>query len=66
LHGLDPDSRYRVSVRNELGTPHHGWITPPWFSAGEVTLPGSILGSAGLQIPVLWPAQAIILHVQKA
>lgn len=66
LHGLDPDSRYRVSVRKELGTPKHGWITPPWFSAGEVTLSGSILGREGLQIPVLWPAQAIILHVQKA
>jgi alpha-galactosidase len=66
LHGLDPESRYRVSVRKELGTPRHGWITPPWFSAGQVTLPGSVLEREGLQLPVLWPAQAIILHVQKA
>lgn len=66
LHGLNPESRYRVSVRKELGTPRHGWITPPWFSAGELTLPGSILEREGLQLPVLWPAQAIILHAQKA
>lgn len=66
LHGLNPESRYRVSVRKELGTPRHGWITPPWFSAGQLTLPGSALEREGLQLPVLWPAQAIILHVQKA
>ncbi len=66
LQGLDPDTRYRVSVRKELGVAQHGWITPPWFSAGEITLPGRILEAEGLQLPVLWPAQAIILHVQKA
>ncbi|QGQ19053.1 alpha-galactosidase [Cellulomonas sp. JZ18] len=62
LHGLDPDRRYRVRVRTELGLPRHGWITPGWVSAGEVTLPGALLASAGLQIPTLWPAQALVLH----
>lgn len=65
LHGLDPDSRYRVRVRDEVGVSRHGWITPPWVSGGGITLPGSILEKQGLQIPLLWPAQALILHVQK-
>ncbi|HWC23581.1 MAG TPA: alpha-galactosidase [Flexivirga sp.] len=62
LHGLDPNRRYRVRVRDDVGVPKH-WITPPWISAGGVTLPGSALATHGLQIPALWPAQAFILHV---
>ena len=65
LHGLDVSSRYRVRLRKELGEARHGWITPPWVSAGEVTLPGSVLVRDGLQIPLLWPAQALVLHVQS-
>ncbi|WP_431837959.1 alpha-galactosidase [Cellulomonas sp. Y8] len=62
LHGLRPDVRYRVRVRNEVGAARWGWITPPWLAAGEVTLPGRVLGEVGLQIPALWPAQALVLH----
>ena len=36
---------------------------PEWLSRGEVTLPGSVLGTVGLQLPPLWPAQAVVLHV---
>ena len=64
LHGLDVSRRYRVRVRKELGEARHGWITPPWVSAGDITLPGSVLVRDGLQIPLLWPAQALVLHVQ--
>ncbi|MET4538530.1 alpha-galactosidase [Arthrobacter bambusae] len=64
LHGLDLSRRYRVRVRKDLGEAQHGWITPPWVSAGEITLPGSVLVRDGLQIPLLWPAQALVLHVQ--
>ncbi|RYV51962.1 alpha-galactosidase [Pengzhenrongella frigida] len=63
LHGLDPDRRYRVRVRHEIGAARWGWVTPPWLSAGEVVLPGRVLGTLGLQIPALWPAQALVLHV---
>jgi alpha-galactosidase len=65
LHGLKPDARYRVRVRDEVGAAQWGWITPPWLAAGEVTLPGSVLGTVGLQIPALWPAQALVLHVTE-
>lgn len=63
LRGLDPTRRYRVRVCTELGDARHGWITPAWFAAGEVELPGSVLAEVGLQLPCLWPAQAFVLHV---
>ncbi|PXA68605.1 alpha-galactosidase [Cryobacterium arcticum] len=66
LHGLDPAARYTVRVRGEIGPSLHGWVTPAWLSAGEVTLPGSVLGTVGLQIPALWPAQAVVLHLTRA
>ena len=63
LPGLDPDRRYRVRVRDEVGLPKAGWIIPPWASAREVTLPGRLLADVGLQLPVLWPLQAVVLHL---
>lgn len=66
LHGLDPAIRYTVRVRGEIGQAKHGSTTPEWLSAGSVTLTGSMLGTVGLQIPPLWPAQAIVLHLTAA
>jgi alpha-galactosidase len=63
LHGLEPDRRYLVRVRDEVGRSTFGWHVPGWLSTGEVTLPGSVLGAVGLQIPPLWPAQALVLHL---
>jgi len=50
-------------VRDEVGRATFGWHVPGWLSTGEVTLPGSVLGAVGLQIPPLWPAQALVLHL---
>ncbi|WP_345750881.1 alpha-galactosidase [Microbacterium rhizophilus] len=63
LPGLDPDVRYRLRVREEIGAPKHGWITPEWLTSGEVVLPGAVLGTIGLQFPALWPSQAVVLHL---
>jgi alpha-galactosidase len=63
LHGLDQDRRYRVRLRNEIGAARSGWITPAWLTQGEITLTGRMLSTVGLQIPVLWPAQALVLHL---
>lgn len=64
--GLDPDRQYTVRVREEIGKADWGWITPEWLSAGAITLPGSVLAEVGLQLPTLWPVQALVLHVTAA
>jgi alpha-galactosidase len=50
-------------VRDEIGRSNFGPRIPGWLSTGKVTLPGSVLGAVGLQIPPLWPAQALVLHL---
>lgn len=63
LHGLDPARTYRVRVRDDVAPARTGPGTPPWLAAREVTLPGAVLRDVGLQLPTLWPLQALILHV---
>ncbi|ALG30599.1 alpha-galactosidase [Glutamicibacter halophytocola] len=65
LHGLKPHSRYRVRVREELGKAEFGWITPQWIAQGDLVLPGRLLEIHGLQIPLLWPGQALIVQVEE-
>lgn len=62
LTGLDPGRRYRVHVRDEIGAAAHGWITPAWMRH-NIDLPGTALTEVGLQLPTLWPVQALVLHV---
>lgn len=64
IPGLDPERRYRVRVRREIGDAAHGWIAPEWFARGEIELQGSVLGAVGLQLPTLWPVQAFVLHLE--
>lgn len=65
IPGLDTARNYRVRVRTEIES-KCGWNLPPWVSAGEVTLPGSFLVEVGLQLPTLWPMQAMLLHLTEA
>ncbi|MGN6220382.1 MAG: alpha-galactosidase [Microbacterium sp.] len=64
IPGLDRARRYRVRVRDEIGTAKYGWIAPEWFTAGGLDLPGAVLAEVGLQLPTLWPLQAFVLHVE--
>jgi len=64
LPGLDPERRYRVRVRREIGDTSYGWIAPEWFTAGEIELPGTVLANVGLQLPTIWPEQAFVLHLE--
>lgn len=66
IDGLDPDRRYTVRLRDEIGESRWGWVTPGWLGDGPVTLPGRVLGEVGLQLPTLWPAQAFLLHLTSA
>jgi alpha-galactosidase len=63
IDGLDPGRRYTVRLRDEIGTAQWGWVTPEWLGDGPVTLSGRVLAELGLQLPTLWPAQALVLHL---
>jgi alpha-galactosidase len=66
LPGLDPDGAYRVEPLGVAGTPEVEELAPPsWYGAGGITLTGGVLAEAGLQMPVLMPEQALVLHVTK-
>ncbi|GAA1851254.1 alpha-galactosidase [Myceligenerans crystallogenes] len=68
LPGLDPGRRYTVRLRDEAGAPRwNQWLgVPPWLSKEPYEIPGTVLTRAGLQLPHLWPMQALILHVEPA
>jgi alpha-galactosidase len=67
LPGLDPDRRYRVSPLPPGdvlgGRTSNGDL--PWWPTG-VTLTGTVLGTVGLQAPVLNPEQMVLLKVTQA
>ncbi|MFT4284563.1 MAG: alpha-galactosidase [Protaetiibacter sp.] len=62
LPGLDPSRVYRVRVRDDLGeTSRHQLADPAWMdAAGGFVATGAVL-AAGLPLPVLNPAQALLL-----
>ncbi|WP_309066093.1 alpha-galactosidase [Microbacterium sp.] len=64
IPGLDPQRRYRVWLRREIGEPKAGWVLPPWMGESGVELPGSVLTEVGLQLPTLWPVQAMVVQLQ--
>ena len=63
LDGLDPGRRYTLRVRDEIGQAQWGWITPTWLGKEPVVVPGRVLTEVGLQLPTLWPVQALVLHL---
>jgi alpha-galactosidase len=63
LPGLAAERAYRVEPVQLAGGAALGQAEPPpWMEAG-VTLSGRALAIAGLQMPVLQPEQALILHL---
>lgn len=66
LDGLDADRRYEVRVRDEIGKAQWGWITPGWIGKDPVVTTGAVLATIGLQLPTLWPVQAMVLHLRTA
>ena len=62
--GLDPERVYRVEPVAIAGGPALRQVKPPgWLANGGITLAGRALGAAGLQMPVLLPEQALLLHI---
>ncbi len=65
--GLDPERSYTVTVLDPVGDTLCVQRRPPeWSEAGRVVLPGRVLETIGLPLPVLLPEQAILLEVTEA
>jgi alpha-galactosidase len=65
LPGLDRSARYRVSPVAGLPVPQGlDEIPPSWLARGELILPGSVLADVGVRVPLLAPAEAIVLEAQ--
>ncbi|GAA3721869.1 alpha-galactosidase [Spinactinospora alkalitolerans] len=65
LPGLDGSRRYRVSAVDPTGRPAGPERRDPaWVTEGSVTLPGAVLASAGVPVPLLAPEQAFLLRVR--
>ena len=62
LPGLDPERRYTVRVESDGGIGGPGQSPLPW-AEHPPTLTGRALGTAGLQAPVLYPGQLILLEL---
>ena len=67
IPGLDPATRYRVRFREEIGhAVRRGKADPPWCATlqdgGEVELSGALLGGPGVPLPVLQPAEALLIE----
>jgi alpha-galactosidase len=66
LPGLDPDRVYRVTV---LDLPRAGRVParqqPAWTTTG-IDLTGRQLAAHGLQMPVMNPESALLLHLTSA
>jgi alpha-galactosidase len=64
LDGLDPGARYLVTAQDLAGGPTtQQAAAPPWMAAGGLTVSGRVLMTVGLQVPILHPEQALVLHL---
>ncbi len=64
LAGLDPERPYRAEVVTLAGGPSaHDIAGPAWIRAGGVRLTGATLMTVGIQLPVLHPEQALVIHL---
>ncbi len=65
LSGLDADRDYRIELvplpEIRLGSARS---QPAWLD-GDATINGQVLATIGLQLPVLWPESALVLHLQS-
>jgi alpha-galactosidase len=65
LDGLDPGRAYRVRAVPLAGGPALQQDEPPGWYDGGVTLTGRELATAGLEMPVLLPEQALLVDIRS-
>jgi alpha-galactosidase len=66
LSGLESGRRYRVAVVPLAGGRSGPAKAQPGWAAAGIVLTGQVLMRAGLQLPVMHPDQALILHLTQA
>ncbi|BDZ63274.1 alpha-galactosidase [Agromyces mangrovi Wang et al. 2018] len=62
LPGLDSEAEYVVRLVDLGPVRTIEDAPPPWVTAGEVRLPGRLLGEVGLPMPLLGPENAVVLE----
>ncbi|ALV46291.1 alpha-galactosidase [Arthrobacter alpinus] len=65
LPGLAAEARYRVSLSQPLDEQVGNGQSPLAWPLHETILPGSVLGSAGIQSPVLFPEQSVLIMLTR-
>jgi alpha-galactosidase len=63
--GLDQSASYTIKAVYPAGKPRFMLITPPEWMSG-VTMSGSALASIGVTAPILAPANAFVIEINKA
>ncbi|MDR7254812.1 alpha-galactosidase [Nocardioides sp. BE266] len=63
LTGLDPDRTYRIADVTATADQHDMGLTPWWAASGEQALPGRVLATAGVSLPVMAPESARVLRL---
>lgn len=64
LAGLDPAARYQLSLRNPQDRPPQS-RGPNALKTGALTLSGAALMSAGITLPVAWPATMWVVEAKR-
>lgn len=63
LTGLDPDRTYRIAEVTATSDQHDMDLAPWWAASGEQSLPGRVLATAGVSLPVMAPESARVLRL---
>jgi len=65
LPGLDPRTRYRVTPTGPGALDRFDpAVHPAWWTDEGLVLPGSLLGTIGIEIPALHPDHSALVHVR--
>ncbi|WP_218714161.1 alpha-galactosidase [Arthrobacter sp. BF1] len=66
LPGLSPEGRYRVTLSHPLDDEVGNGQSPLDWPLHESVLSGTVLGTVGIQAPVLFPEQSVLIMLSQA
>jgi alpha-galactosidase len=66
LSGIDLSRHYQLSVLSLADGPGLQELAPPpWLSHGPLAVSGQVLTEVGVQMPILQPEQAFLMHLTE-